>query len=90
MRTIYKYTTPVTDSFSISLPIGAIFRHADRDQRFNDEISLWFEVDTDKHETTLRRFYIVGTGNPIPDKAAAFLATVMMDPFVWHLYGGDY
>lgn len=89
MRTIYRYSIPIRDRFTIELPFGARFLHAECQLRAPHEASMWFLVDTEQ-KPVKRTFAIVGTGNPAPDyiNASEHLATFQMlvGAFVWHLF----
>lgn len=82
MKTIYKYELNILDLQRLSL-----FQHANflDFQCQNDKIVFWMEVDT--NDFILEQdFYIVGTGNPIPEKANYHLSTVQVGEYVWHIY----
>lgn len=84
MKTIWKFPLEVTDRQSIELPAQYEFLSV-ADQ--GGQLCLWAEVET-TGESVVRTIWIVGTGNPIPKVAAAFIGTVLMPPFVWHVYEG--
>lgn len=85
MKTIYKYALRVTDEQRVDLPRGAVVRlvavqgHA---------LCLWAEVDPEAPLSS-RTFRIYGTGHPIlttDDEILFYVGSVVMDPFVWHVY----
>ncbi|HET9144116.1 DUF7352 domain-containing protein [Actinophytocola sp.] len=88
MKTMLKLTLDLTDEQVKQLPAGAVVRHVG-EQRGN--ITLWFESDfdlmdrKDSEGLESRRFLIRGTGHPIPD-GVAYLGTVPMASFVWHVF----
>jgi hypothetical protein len=86
MRTIFKYPVELAHAFQLELPRGAKFINLGQDTRYSEKISLWFEVDTEEQDRTTRTFYIVGTGQPIPAAATQHIGSVIMLPFVWHIY----
>lgn len=86
MRTIFKYPVEVAYFFQLELPLGAKFVHIAPGTKYSEKISLWFEVDTEEQDRTTRTFHIVGTGNPIPAAATQHIGSVIMFPFVWHIY----
>ena len=84
MKTIWKFPLKITDRQPILLPSQHTFLSI-ADQ--GGQLCLWVEVETTK-EIVERTIWIVGTGNPIPRAAAAFIGTVLMRPGVWHVYEG--
>jgi hypothetical protein len=91
MKTIYKYPLELTDRQAVSMPIGSKILSVDNQ---NGTICVWAEVDSDVPHNRYYSFRIVGTGNPIdfttkPNETVRpynFLGTVIMNPFVWHVY----
>jgi hypothetical protein len=82
---IYKYTLPVTDSFTVDLPKNAkiLSFGVQRNQAV-----LWATVDIENDTADKRiphRFFFVPTGNPVP-----ILATLMFydGNLVFHLFAG--
>lgn len=85
MRTIYKYQLRVVDGLQeITTHIGAHIVHVGQQ---NGYVCVWMEVDTSLPEQK-RHFEIIGTGQPIPFDRL-YVGTVMLPPFVWHVYSGD-
>lgn len=82
MITIYKYTLLLRDEQSVRLPVGAKVLTA---QQQGIDICIWAEVDP-KARLAVRKFWIVGTGHPVPSSGACYLSTVQMGAFVWHVY----
>ena len=83
MKSIYKYTLEITDSQSISMPRYAQILSVAKQ---GDSLCLWAEVFTEE-EQVHRHIRIIGTGNPIEGSPnRVFLGTVVMDPFVWHVF----
>lgn len=85
-KAIWKYQFDARDHMATSMPRGAIIRHVDNQ---DDCITIWAEVDTDaiadpQFETRL--FRVFGTGHDIDDGGLNYVGTVMIDPFVWHVY----
>lgn len=59
MITIWKFTFPISDSFTLSLPVGAKFLHL----AVQDTVPcMWFLVDSTAR-TVERRFQLRGTGH---------------------------
>jgi hypothetical protein len=85
MRTVYKYPLSIVDAQTVLIPSGATFRHVGLDP--GGKLCVWAEVDT-KNRSVSKTFYLVGTGNPIPDTPVRFLGAVVQGPFVWHVYQG--
>jgi hypothetical protein len=82
MKTIYKYTLKMTDSQTISMPIGAKILSV---QNQNHTVTLWAEVE-DALPTEDRIFFVVGTGMPIPSNPLNYIGTVQTYAFVWHIF----
>ena len=87
---IYKYEFPITDSFTLDLPVGAkvltAFVQAENPQWVRDrKACLWAEVNPDIIMES-RKFSIVGTGNPMPHGIKRWIASFPDGQFVWHLY----
>lgn len=71
------------DEYTIALPEGAKVVHVGAQE---DRITLWYEHNAAPYVP--RKFYIHGTGHHIPDDGRQHRGTVMMHPFVWHIYEG--
>lgn len=86
MKTIWKFTCPVTDTFSIPMPLGAELLHLDTQ---DGEPRLWALLDQDA-VMELRHFVLVGTGHPMGDGTAElhYVGTVQAHggALVWHLF----
>lgn len=86
MRTIHKFRIPVTDCAEISMPAAAEILSV---QNQGGHLTAWAIVHTGSEAAT-RRFYVVGTGHPLPIAAwsSRFLATVQSEYLVWHVFDG--
>ena len=85
VRTIWKFTVPVTDVVTVSMPRNARVLPFIQPAGLG-ALNLWAEVYPDAPKV-IRRFLVVGTGNPIPDVYPNhWLASVVDPPFVWHVY----
>ena len=86
MKTIWKYTIPVLDIFSLELPQGAKILTV-QEQHGNPQI--WVLVNSDKTLET-RIFRLVGTGHPIEieDSKLEYIGTVQVvgGSFIGHLF----
>lgn len=98
MRTIWKYPIPVGTTFELELPRGAIVRHIGAQE---EGPVMWVEVDS-KARPILRRFYMAGTGDAIPENEVVgpgpfgnrlvylgtyqFYESEMTGPFVQHVF----
>lgn len=80
---IYKYPFPIENEFLINFPVGGRILHVE----VQDGIPcMWVQRSSAKdlaHQ--LVRFYIHGTGHPIP-VGIWWVGTFQMPPFVWHLF----
>lgn len=87
MHLIFKYPLEITDVQRIDMPSGADVLSA---QVQNGVLCVWAIFDQRFSQMLERRtFYIVGTGNPIPDeyvKGNLFVGTVQRVSFVWHIF----
>lgn len=79
MKVIYKYPLEV-DVCTIELPVfcKVVCVHEQ-----NGVPTLWIEQDT-KLRTVDTTFYVVGTGQELPD--AAYVGTCFIGSYVWHVY----
>lgn len=86
MRTIWKFAIPIDDVAEISMPAAAEILSI---QMQGGMLTAWAIVHEGSENAT-RRFYVVGTGNPLPTPAwsSRFLATVQDGAFVWHVFDG--
>lgn len=85
MRTIYKYPIGVSDGIT---PVrGSVHDKVILVDQQNGQLTVWMEVETEVSPMDIRRFdfFIRGTGHPIPD-GAEHVGSVVMVPFVWHVY----
>jgi len=86
MKTIWKFPLELTDRQTIKMPIDAQILSV---QSQGNVICLWAIVDEcDGNRLVPRTFFIAGTGNPLPcnPKSMAFIGTVQIVPFVWHVF----
>jgi hypothetical protein len=89
MRTIWKYPIPMADSFEIEMPGDREFLTLDVQDGFPH---IWVSVDPESG-TFIRKFHLVGTGNPIPEETQVhhelvFRGSFQMSngAFVFHLF----
>lgn len=88
MRTIERFTLPVTPVSSILAPEGARIVHVAVDRSFYfPGLAAWAEVDTDR-PVILHPLRVVATGQGIPDDyLGTHVGTVIEPPHVrWHVY----
>ena len=85
--TIYKYTLALEDEQVIQMPAHAeILSVANQ----NGNLCLWAKV-IPSNKLELYKIYIVGTGNPADHvENNYFIGTVIMNPFVWHIFLEDF
>lgn len=88
MKTIHKFTHPVSAEFEISVPVCATLLKVGRDTRNPNDLAFWFEVDTEEEHKAPRRFRVVGTGQAIPTCGAIYVDSIQMGSFIWHVYRG--
>lgn len=82
LRQIWKFPLEVTDVQTISMPMGAKIMHVDVQ---HDQVCLWAGVYPDNSKMD-RTFHLYGTGHAIPDDVQDYLGSVVIGPFVWHLF----
>lgn len=80
--TIWKFELKLNVFQEIEMPNHADIRHVGLQ---NDTICLWAEVRPE-NQKVMRKFYVVGTGHPIPTQARLYVGSVQQPPFVWHIY----
>lgn len=82
-KVIWKFPLKLTDIQDVLLPIGAqILSVAEQ----NGVICLWAIVNPEEEKAT-RSIEIHGTGNDsFGPGSRTFLGTVVMNPFVWHVF----
>lgn len=98
MRTIWKFILTLTAQCqTISMPRGGRILHVDQQ---NGLPTLWVEVDSGEAKEG-RRFFVVGTGDKVPDDSVYIGSVCVADAgapvipgmtaFVWHVYekGGE-
>lgn len=87
-RRIFKYPLKAQDSQEVELPYGAQILSV---QAQRDDVYVWALVDPIA-PTYLQTFYVIGTGNPIPDSfcLATHLGTVQLlgGSLVFHIFLG--
>lgn len=84
---IYKYPVPITDKFSIEMPLDSKILSF---QMQNEQPVLWAAVRSHARLVE-RKFEIRGTGHEIDmDKVLQYIGTIQMPHhdyiFVWHLF----
>ena len=93
MRTVYKYSVPITDEDTrIAMPKNATIVHVGHQDigiHRGMVVTFWAEVpDTDVEEET-RVFRVHGTGHPMPVGSAYVGTDLASDYLVWHLFEVD-
>lgn len=83
---IYKYELSVEDAVEIQMPAGADVLCVQVQQ---SKPYLWAKVHTSATETT-RKFYVVGTGHPMPVDAKEYVGTFQLQggSLVFHVFEG--
>jgi tagatose-1,6-bisphosphate aldolase non-catalytic subunit AgaZ/GatZ len=82
--TVWKFVLAVTDSQEIAVPIGAEPLYVAEQA---GDLCMWARVDP-KNPHSLQTFYVTGTGYPVPT-GTAYIGSVQMPPFVWHVWEVD-
>lgn len=87
---IYKYPIELLHHQKISLPKHSKVRHFGVQ---DGGLAAWVEVDTTPEvlsEQEIYNFYVVGTGQDIPEDATTYHGTAFLNFYVWHLYSSGY
>ena len=84
MKTIFRYQLEIVDHQIIRVPIGESGKVLGVAEQ-GGKLCMWFEVDSEWGEHNVE-VIIVGTGNPLPCEKMDYVGTVVMNPFVWHVY----
>lgn len=87
MRSIWKYSVPITDETIVMTPPGARFLGFVEVYLETRILWLWAEVVAGARPTEQHLIYVVGTGNPLPEPAS-WLGSVRDGSFIWHVYDG--
>lgn len=90
MKTVWKFgpLQPEHWTVEIEMPAGAEVLHVNVQSRGLDEDAyLWALVDPNAPKG-LRRFFLVGTGQPLSEDAGRHVGTwdMMNGRYVWHLF----
>lgn len=78
--TIWKYEITINET-KLQVPYDAELLHVDQQ---DNRIVLWFLVDGER-KCEERIFRVFGTGREIPVNYI-HRGTVLIDPFVWHVF----
>lgn len=81
-KRIFKYPLEITDTQEISMPAGAKILSVANQRGM---LCLWALCDP-KAKRDSRTIEIVGTGNPWDDRDSVFIGSVVIEPFVWHVF----
>ena len=82
MKTIFKYSFNAGTRLEVDMPTGSTVVHVGEQ---NDDVTIWAQVESDNPKES-RVFNIVGTGRIIPTGLTRYLGTVLIGPYVWHVY----
>lgn len=85
-KTIWKFHLPIQDSVTLEMPAGAKVLHIAA--TLDGALQLWAEVEAGR-PVAARTFLVYGTGFAMPDDPGSHVATVVADPFVWHVYESE-
>ena len=82
MKSIWHYALDLAETQTISMPAGArILCAANRE----GHVALYAEVDSAARREA-RTFWVIGTGNKMPDVPLRYIGTVSQPPFWWHVH----
>lgn len=82
MSVIYKYALNDVKTV-LSLPQGAEVLTVNEQDR---TLQLWAKVDPTQQRLERRAFVVIGTGNEFDDLGLRYVSTVLVGPFVWHVF----
>lgn len=80
---VFKYTLDFLDRQSIEMPKFSKILSVDVQR---GKIRMWAACDPDQDSREIRTFEVIGTGNEVLGLPRDFLGTVIIDPFVWHVF----
>lgn len=80
--TIWKFPLRIIDVQVIQMPSGAKILAAANQ---SGVLCIWAKVNP-ANASELRTIEIVGTGIPVDDYQRQFIGTVVIEPFVWHVF----
>jgi hypothetical protein len=83
MNIIYKYMLPLSAVTTIKLPDSFSVVLVGEQQ---GAVYVWIEMDAESKVSDYS-FHVFGTGQPIPSNYQ-HLGSVIINPFVWHVYYG--
>lgn len=84
-KTIWKYSFDIDDEFVLEMPEGARVLHVAMQGR---QSCLWAVISPERSKVK-RRFSIVGTGHPMPDRELQYCGTFQVTGsviLVFHLF----
>lgn len=80
---IWKFVLEITSRQWVPMPRGAVVISAANQ---DGSLCIWAMVNPD-HPTVGREFNVIGTGNKVDaDVERVFIDTVLIGPFVWHVF----
>ena len=82
-NTIWKYELNITDRQVVSMPADSTILSV-ANQR--GTLCLWALVDPAVSDKVDRDIEILGTGNIVSTALRSFIGTVVMEPFIWHVF----
>jgi len=82
---IYKYNLKITDEQAIRLPVGSVILSVANQY---ENLRLWALVDEKSPVLEDRHIEIYGTGHEMreDDFKRRFIGTVILHPYVWHVF----
>ena len=83
MKTIWKFKLEPELQQSIKMPKEHKVLSVGVTQ---GDLCLWALVDAETEEYVYRTFYIVLTGQDVPDEDVYFSGTIVLEDFVFHVY----
>ncbi len=82
MSVVWKFPIIFIAEQEILLPLGIQILSV----QFQREFCMWGVVDPKEERRTLRKLYVVGTGNELPTGNIEHIGTVQLDSYVWHFF----
>ncbi len=83
MLNVFKTKLEITDEQKVQMQKGSSILKVARQ---GDDICVWYLCDPER-ELQDETFYVVGTGNQLPDTfPGAYIDSVIIPPFVWHVF----
>lgn len=87
MKTIWKFPLPYADNPVVDMPLGSrVFAVGVQ----NGGIVVWAHVETANKRKARHKFFIVGTGQAMPERHVRHIGTVQIGALVRHVFESEF